>query len=341
MPLEWLDSRGDAWRLAVADAASRLLSKYRSKWPDIVPVELHRLAASLGVSIQRVKTLEGGARLIPVSDGFCVFISDEIEYPRFRSAIAHELAHTLFYVQDGPSWRRIVDQSDARRRAREESFCFDVGRRILVPEWQIDAFGIRSVNDAAAILKMFRERFRLNSIVAARVMLEDYGLVCGVAGYWTKGRDDAWQLDKRRFYASRHLSMPFRKLLLAATNKWLEEGAATSKSERVLPWDAFSGDATSAYECLTSGVARGIGPALAKRIVDTFGDETMCILRTNPQRLLRVPGISSAKIASIRIGFQKEFVARIAGGVAPAGNTAFLVAEIPNQHLLVQLTSTP
>ena len=47
----------------------------------------------------------------------------------------------------------------------------------------------------------------------------------------------------------------------------------------------------AALQYLQSGVVFGIGPALAKRIVSTFGVETMCILESDPERLLEVPGL--------------------------------------------------
>lgn len=47
----------------------------------------------------------------------------------------------------------------------------------------------------------------------------------------------------------------------------------------------------AALQYLQSGVVFGIGPALAKRIVSTFGVETMRILESDPERLLEVPGL--------------------------------------------------
>lgn len=49
-------------------------------------------------------------------------------------------------------------------------------------------------------------------------------------------------------------------------------------------------EATERY--LGSGAVRGIGPALAKRIVAAFGDDTMRILDEEPERLSEIRGIS-------------------------------------------------
>ena len=51
---------------------------------------------------------------------------------------------------------------------------------------------------------------------------------------------------------------------------------------------------------LASGLIKGIGPVLAKRIVDTFGEETMMVLSHQSGRLHEVPKLGAAKIRQIR-----------------------------------------
>ena len=51
---------------------------------------------------------------------------------------------------------------------------------------------------------------------------------------------------------------------------------------------------------LASGLIKGIGPVLAKRIVETFGEETMHVLSHQIARLSEVPKLGKAKIAQIR-----------------------------------------
>ena len=51
---------------------------------------------------------------------------------------------------------------------------------------------------------------------------------------------------------------------------------------------------------LASGLIKGIGPVLAKRIVDTFGEETMMVLSHQSGRLNEVPKLGAAKIRQIR-----------------------------------------
>lgn len=46
---------------------------------------------------------------------------------------------------------------------------------------------------------------------------------------------------------------------------------------------------------LASGIIKGVGPATAKKIVDEFGDDTLDIIRYNPEKLKTVEGIGKSK----------------------------------------------
>lgn len=50
---------------------------------------------------------------------------------------------------------------------------------------------------------------------------------------------------------------------------------------------------------LGSGVLTGVGPAIAKRIVEKFGNATLDVLDRNPQRLLEVRGLGKARVEEI------------------------------------------
>ena len=58
-------------------------------------------------------------------------------------------------------------------------------------------------------------------------------------------------------------------------------------------------DAASTERYLASGVVKGIGPAMAARIVKTFGDDTFRIMEEEPERLTEVKGISERKALEI------------------------------------------
>ncbi len=72
--------------------------------------------------------------------------------------------------------------------------------------------------------------------------------------------------------------------------------------ERKLP-----NTANNICKYLSSGAIKGIGPALAKRIVDVFGDKTLEIMEKEPSKLLDIRGISPKKCESITEEVKKIF----------------------------------
>ncbi len=58
-------------------------------------------------------------------------------------------------------------------------------------------------------------------------------------------------------------------------------------------------DSEALLRYLSSGAVRGIGAALAARILKTFGDDTGRILEEEPERLAEIKGISEAKARDI------------------------------------------
>ncbi|PKL76339.1 MAG: hypothetical protein CVV27_10745, partial [Candidatus Melainabacteria bacterium HGW-Melainabacteria-1] len=57
---------------------------------------------------------------------------------------------------------------------------------------------------------------------------------------------------------------------------------------------------------LASGLIKGIGPATAKRMVSYFGDQTLKVLDTAPDRLIEVASIGAAKRAQIIDSWQER-----------------------------------
>ena len=57
---------------------------------------------------------------------------------------------------------------------------------------------------------------------------------------------------------------------------------------------------------LASGLIRGVGPATAKLIVESFGQRTLDVLESEPQRLTEVPGIGEKRAAMIAESFQEH-----------------------------------
>ena len=58
---------------------------------------------------------------------------------------------------------------------------------------------------------------------------------------------------------------------------------------------------------LSSGAIRGIGPATAKRLVEMFGENTLTVMREEPERLQLIRGITRAKAQKIAEELQNMF----------------------------------
>lgn len=56
---------------------------------------------------------------------------------------------------------------------------------------------------------------------------------------------------------------------------------------------------------LSSGIIKGIGPETAKKIVKEFGKDTIRIIQTNPEALLKIPRITQKKLDAIVAGYQR------------------------------------
>ncbi|MDD8014656.1 MAG: ATP-dependent RecD-like DNA helicase [Acidobacteriota bacterium] len=57
---------------------------------------------------------------------------------------------------------------------------------------------------------------------------------------------------------------------------------------------------------LASGLIKGIGPVLARRIIGKFGEETMEILSSAPEKLKEVPGVGRVKLREIRKSWEEH-----------------------------------
>ncbi len=65
-------------------------------------------------------------------------------------------------------------------------------------------------------------------------------------------------------------------------------------------------DTAAILRYLSSRTIKGIGPALAARIVETFGESTFEVMENNPSWLAEVPGISRKKAAEIGEDFKAK-----------------------------------
>lgn len=57
---------------------------------------------------------------------------------------------------------------------------------------------------------------------------------------------------------------------------------------------------------LGSGLVKGVGPKFAKRIVETFGKDTLDVIEGAPDELLKVPGIGKVRVDRIKTSWQEQ-----------------------------------
>ena len=57
---------------------------------------------------------------------------------------------------------------------------------------------------------------------------------------------------------------------------------------------------------LGSGLVKGVGPKFAKKIVETFGKETLNVIEDTPEELLKIPGIGKVRVNRITTSWQEQ-----------------------------------
>lgn len=210
----WLSAKGESRTQAVVQAAQALLQTYERQWHKIIPVDLHRLADTRSARIVSVPQMRSGAKLLPVPGGFSVLVSDRLPQSKWRTSVAHELVHTLFYSSD-PMPERLFRASNS-----EEFFCYDVARRLLAPEWIMENLGFLDESSATKLFAQLRDRLQLTRLVAARVMLSDYRLREGVGAHWSM-TSKGWKMEPGRAVATNSLDQQERRRLHSAARSWL------------------------------------------------------------------------------------------------------------------------
>lgn len=96
---------------------------------------------------------------------------------------------------------------------------------------------------------------------------------------------------------------------------------------------------------LESGVVRGVGPAMARAIVATFGMDTLEILEKEPERLTEVPGIGQKKAKMISDSFrEKKLLREVLLSLEPYGVTvgqAYKMMQTYGELCLAKVQENP
>lgn len=97
---------------------------------------------------------------------------------------------------------------------------------------------------------------------------------------------------------------------LAATGRWTQH----PRFGQQFAVDGWVEDIPSSREAmrkyLASGLVAGIGPVLAERLVEAFGDDTFDVIENHPERLGEVYGVGKKKAASILARWQDQKAVR-------------------------------
>ena len=96
---------------------------------------------------------------------------------------------------------------------------------------------------------------------------------------------------------------------------------------------------------LESGAVRGVGPAMARAIVSTFGMDTLDVLENEPERLIEVPGIGSKKAKMISESFrEKKLFREVLLSLEPYGVTvgqAYKMMQTYGELCLAKVQENP
>ena len=102
------------------------------------------------------------------------------------------------------------------------------------------------------------------------------------------------------------IPMPVVGEMLMVTGKWSSHSSFGKQFEaefleRMLPQSALE-----IQRYLAGRAIKGIGPVMAARIVEHFGDQTLLVLEREPEKLALVPGISLEKARSFGEEFRRQ-----------------------------------
>ena len=96
---------------------------------------------------------------------------------------------------------------------------------------------------------------------------------------------------------------------------------------------------------LASGNIKGVGPATASKIIDKFGDDTIHVLKFEPEKLARIKGISKDKAVEISESFVENWeVWQIVGFLQRFGigaESAKKVYDMLGANAIAEIESDP
>ena len=163
-------------------------------------------------------------------------------------------------------------------------------------EGVIDEIVFRNESNGYTVLALKPDKGRAFTVVGTFPMINN-GERIYIEGEWTEHRDYGKQLKASSF-----------EILKPTTKSGIER-------------------------YLASGIIKGVGPATAKLLVKTFGNETLEILENHPDRLIEIDGIGPKRASQIAESYQMQRESRmIMVYLAGFGLTPAISLKIYNRY---------
>ncbi|MCT4595408.1 MAG: ATP-dependent RecD-like DNA helicase [Anaeromicrobium sp.] len=92
----------------------------------------------------------------------------------------------------------------------------------------------------------------------------------------------------------------------AFNGKWIKHPTYGEQFEVISYKEITPNTIEGIEKYLSSGIIKGVGPKMAKRIVNKFGKDTLDIMQSNPARLMEISGIGKSKYEKIMESFKEQ-----------------------------------
>jgi len=103
-----------------------------------------------------------------------------------------------------------------------------------------------------------------------------------------------------------HMADPQPGQYLAVRGRWHEDPRYGTQFKASSCRTAMPASLNGLRAYLQSGLIKGIGPAYAERIIEHFGQDTVEVLDTEPERLLEIDGFGAKRLEQVKEAWQEQ-----------------------------------
>ncbi|MDR3603715.1 MAG: ATP-dependent RecD-like DNA helicase [Syntrophaceae bacterium] len=137
-----------------------------------------------------------------------------------------------------------------------------------------------------------------------------------------------------------NLMAPLAGQIINATGEWINHPQFGEQFKVVQYKTLVPATVTGIEKYLGSGLVKGIGPVMAKRIVKLFGEETLVVIDETTDRLSEVEGIGEKRLGMIRKAWEdqkniREVMVFLQGHGVSAGYAAKIYKQYRSQSIEV------